>query len=90
MTAEDVYKRLLTAIPAGFRREYGDGMIEAFRDLRQQTARGQLGFWFFVIADTLRASSAERALACRARARPPTAAPHVVVRDVGLLRGARR
>jgi hypothetical protein len=65
MTAEGVYKRLLTAFPARFRREYGDGMLEAFRDLRQHTARGPLAFWLFVIADTIRGASFERALACR-------------------------
>ncbi|HEU4691553.1 MAG TPA: hypothetical protein VFS23_24490 [Vicinamibacterales bacterium] len=31
MTAEFVYKRLLRAFPARFRREYGDGMLEARR-----------------------------------------------------------
>ena len=65
MTAEDVYKRLLTAFPGRFRREYGDGMLEAFRDLRQQTSRGPLAFWLFVLADTIRGASFERALACR-------------------------
>jgi hypothetical protein len=65
MTAEDVYKRLLTAFPKRFRRDYGDGMLEAFRDLRQHTARGPLAFWLFVVADTLRGASSERALACQ-------------------------
>jgi hypothetical protein len=65
MTAEDIYRRLLAAYPARFRREYGDGMLEAFHDLRQHTARRPLAFWLFVVADTLRAASAERAHACR-------------------------
>jgi hypothetical protein len=65
MTAEDLYRRLMTVYPARFRREYGEGMLEAFCDLRQHTARGPLAFWLFVVADTLRAASAERVLACR-------------------------
>jgi hypothetical protein len=65
MTAEDVYKRLLAVYPAGFRREYGEGMLEAFRDLRRNHARGRPAFWLFVVADTLRAASGERALAFR-------------------------
>ncbi len=65
MTAEDVYRRLMAVYPTRFRREYGDGMLEAFCDLRQHTARGPLAFWLFVAADTLRAASAERALACQ-------------------------
>ena len=65
MTAEDCYRRLMAMYPARFRREYGDGMLEAFHDLRQHTTRGPLAFWLFVIADTIRAASAERALACR-------------------------
>ena len=43
MTAEDVYRRLMAVYPARFRREYGEGMLEAFCDLRQHTARGPLG-----------------------------------------------
>jgi hypothetical protein len=65
MSAEQVYQRLLTAFPERFRREYGDGMLEAFRDFRQHIARGPLALWLFVVADTLRAASSERALACR-------------------------
>ena len=65
MKAEDVYRRLLAAYPASFRREYGEPMLEAFRDLRRHTARGPLRFWLFVVLDTLRAASAERALALR-------------------------
>ena len=65
MTAEDFYKRLMAVYPARFRREYGAGMLEAFHDLRQHTKRGPLAFWLFVVADTLRAASAEYALACR-------------------------
>jgi hypothetical protein len=49
---------MLSAYPARFRREYGDGMLEAFRDLRRHTARGPLGFWLFLIADTARAGAA--------------------------------
>lgn len=29
MTGEDLYRRLLTLHPASFRREYGEGMLEA-------------------------------------------------------------
>ena len=65
MTADDVYRRMLLAYPARFRREYGDGMLEAFRDLRRHTARGPLGFWLFLIADTVRAARAEHAQAGR-------------------------
>lgn len=65
MTAEDIYRRLLAAYPPQFRRDYGDGMVEAFRHLREQSRRGPLAFWLFVAADTIRAASAERALAAR-------------------------
>ena len=65
MTAEDVYRRLLKAYPGRFRREYGDGMLEAFRDLRQHTARGALAFWLFMLVDTVRGASMERVLAWR-------------------------
>jgi hypothetical protein len=69
MTAEDVYRRLLALYPARFRREYGSGMMEAFRDLRQNTGKGPLSFWLFVAGDTFRAASSERALAWRERLR---------------------
>lgn len=65
MTAADVYRRLLAVYPGRFRREYGDGMLDAFHDLRRHTSRGPVTFWLFVVGDTLRAASAERALACR-------------------------
>jgi hypothetical protein len=59
MTAEDVYRRMLSAYPPRFRREYGDGMVEAFRDLRRHTARGPIAFWLFVAADTVRTAASE-------------------------------
>jgi hypothetical protein len=65
MTADDVYRRLLTAFPEHFRQEYGAGMLEAFRDLRRHTTSGPLAFWLFVVADTLHAATSEHALACR-------------------------
>jgi len=65
MTAEDLYRRLLAAYPPRFRRDYGDGMLEAFRDMREQSRRGPLAFWLFVAADTIRAASLERAVAVR-------------------------
>jgi hypothetical protein len=71
MTAEDIYRRLLTLYPASFRKEYGEGMVEAFRGLRQDGARGPLAFWRFVIADAMHAASAEHADAWRCRLRSP-------------------
>jgi hypothetical protein len=54
MTAERFYTALLTLYPKAFRREYGDAMIEAFRELhdhRRARHRSPLAFWSFVVAD---------------------------------------
>jgi hypothetical protein len=63
MTLDDLYRALLTIYPPRFRRDYGDAMLEAFRDLRQ-TRGGSLAFWLFVITDTVRAASREWAAVC--------------------------
>ena len=65
MNADTLYRTLLAAYPPGFRREYGDAMLEAFRDLRQAPARSHMRFWVFVLVDTLRAAIHEWAAACQ-------------------------
>ena len=56
MTAERVYSVLLALYPQAFRREYGDAMVEAFRDLRRQRDRAPVSFWLLVVVDTGRAA----------------------------------
>jgi hypothetical protein len=58
MTSERVYRALLAVYPRAFRRDYGDAMVEAFRDLHRGATRPPLGFWLFVSADTCRAAYA--------------------------------
>lgn len=51
MTAERLYAAFLRLYPRVFRREYGDAMMEAFRDLHAAHRRSPVGFWCFVIVD---------------------------------------
>src|SRR5689334_4019653 len=69
-TAADlVYRVLLRAYPREFRRQYGDDMIEMFRDQhRAEAERGAgsvIALWAHVVVDALRNGLPERAGAAR-------------------------
>ena len=65
MTAETLYRALLAVYPPGFRRDYGEAMLEAFRDLHQGRAHDGVRFWLFVLVDALRSASHAWAAACQ-------------------------
>ena len=67
MTAESLYRTLLAAYPPGFRREYGDAMLEAFRDLHRAHPRGRARFWLFVLVDMWRSAVHAWVAACQER-----------------------
>jgi hypothetical protein len=69
MTAERVYAALLTLYPEPFRREYGDPMMEAFRDLSRAHSRKRLTLWLFVLSDLCRAVGRAHLDACRSGVR---------------------
>ena len=59
-TAERFYSRLLLAYPLAFRREYGDEMLEAFRDLRGGSSAPAVTFWLFIVSDVIRSAARQR------------------------------
>ena len=65
MTSERLYRILLRAYPAGYRREYGEAMAQCFRDqLRAaDTAGARVRLWFRTMADLARSIPA-RYLEC--------------------------
>ena len=64
MNAERFYSSLLTLYPQSFRREYGEAMVEAFRELRAANRRSALRFWLFVTVDVCRSAWREQLDAC--------------------------
>ena len=60
MTAERFYSRLLVAYPAAFRQEYGERMLEAFRELRRDSSETSMRFWLFIVSDVLRSAARQR------------------------------
>jgi hypothetical protein len=63
--SERIYRRLLRAYPKSHRREYGELMIQLFRDQcqdawRQRGMRGVLGHWLRALADLGRNSVIEQ------------------------------
>jgi len=56
MTPEQLYARLLTVYPGRFRREFRDGMLDAFRELRRAHTGTDWAFWRFVLADLFRSA----------------------------------
>lgn len=59
MTRERLYSALLTLYPAAFRREYGESMKHAFRDLCWENRRASWSFWLFVLGDIGRSATRE-------------------------------
>ena len=64
MKDERLYSALLVLYPPSFRREYGQAMIEAFRELRVANRRSTVRFWLFVSADVCRSAWREQLDAC--------------------------
>jgi hypothetical protein len=65
----DPFRLLLRLYPRGFRREYGDQIVEAFREMRRAEGRTAIGFWRFVLADVCRSALRQQLEACRTGAR---------------------
>jgi len=62
--SERIYRSLLRRFPAGFRDEYGEDVVQLFRD-RHAELRGSLGrtralFWMRILGDLILEASAER------------------------------
>ena len=64
MSAERVYRRLLFALPADFRDEAAEELLDTFRQSHARVAsRGlvaRAGFWCRIVADLVVTSGAER------------------------------
>jgi len=56
MTPERVYSALLRLYPSSFRREYGDGLRETFRQLVQERRGSRAAFWLFIVSDVGRSA----------------------------------
>jgi len=65
MTPERLYCALLRVYPTSFRDEYGDRMLEAFRQLHGAYRGSRLTFWLFVLADIWRSAFAAQLDACQ-------------------------
>jgi hypothetical protein len=65
MTADRVYSVLLVAYPRPFRREYGERMVAAFRELHREAHHTPLAFWYFIVVDLARSSMKQRSAAIR-------------------------
>ncbi len=63
--SEKVYRSLLRLFPAGFREEYGEDVLQLFRDrhaeLGGRPRRTRAVFWMRILGDLIREASAERA-----------------------------
>lgn len=60
MKPERVYASVLWLYPTGFRQEYGDTMMETFRELHRHTDLTPLRFWLLVLAGECRTACRER------------------------------
>jgi hypothetical protein len=69
MTPERFYSTLLRAYPAPFRREYGDGMLEAFRQLHRAHRGSRIAFWRFVLGDLVQSAVLSQIETCRSGSR---------------------
>ena len=59
MTAERLYSALLRLYPPAFRREFGEAMVEAFREAYRDNRRLRGYFWLSIIVDLVRSASRE-------------------------------
>jgi hypothetical protein len=69
MTPERLYSALLRVYPTSFRREYGDRMLEVFRQLHGDYRGSRVTFWLFVLADICRSAFSVQTDACRSGVR---------------------
>jgi hypothetical protein len=76
------YRRLLVAYPRPFREEYGDDLVQAFRDLMMMHTEGR-GAWWRAIRDLVTSAPRQRADALMGGRRGPAGLVALVV--VGLL-----
>ena len=69
MTPERLYSALLHAYPGPFRREYGDRMLDAFRQLEDDYHDSRVKFWRFVLVDICQSALSAQIDACRSEVR---------------------
>jgi hypothetical protein len=69
MTPERLYSALLHAYPTPFRREYGDRMLDVFRQLDGDYRGSRVKFWLFVLGDICRSAFSVQIDACRSGVR---------------------
>jgi len=67
---ERIYRRLLIAYPRSFRDEYGDDLVQSFRDLMMYSANGT-GTWWRTVRDLITSAPRERASMFSRGGRPP-------------------
>ena len=86
---ERVYRGLLSLYPAGFRRRFGEDMVQLFHDrLRDgkagRTSGGAVVAWIQLLADVVVTASAEHLRRNRTVAHTLTSAPSITTRVLGL------
>jgi len=69
MTQERLYSALLRVYPTSFSREYGDRMLEVFRQLDGDYRGCRVTFWLFILADICRSAFFVQIDACRSGVR---------------------
>jgi hypothetical protein len=74
MSAERFYACLLRAYSPAFRREYGEEMIETFRDLYRDSAGNAAAFWLFIVTDVVRSAARQRLAVLSSSIRRPEVA----------------
>ena len=75
---ERIYRRLLIAYPREFRDEYGDDLVQSFRDLMMFSTNGK-GTWWRTLRDLVTSAPRERAAMFSNGGKPPIAVWFVVV-----------
>ena len=65
MTPERLYAALLWLYPSAFRHEFGDALLDAFRELHRRGERRHVRFWFAVLSDLARSACREWIDSCR-------------------------
>jgi hypothetical protein len=69
MTPEHLYVALLRVYPTSFRREFGDHMLEVFRQMDREDRGSRVRFWWFILADICRSALSVQIDACRSGVR---------------------
>ena len=85
VTAECIYQLLLHAYPRAFRAEYGQEMLQLFRDQCRIGDESSIGFWTHLVWDLAQSAPALRVEAWRAHARESARTVGAIMRILAML-----